>query len=139
MWTLEGSKASFTCGPLLGCVRLGHLVSGVLGKTWNGQACDAFAILQLAIPLTEDGPRPELVDVYVRGGDLVATYARTPPLTVAPQIYWRLSFAERMQAVAIEVVLSMNTDLLESQPFSAINTVGFECNLFHSSELNAAQ
>jgi hypothetical protein len=136
-WQLEGSNGYFTCGPMHGRIALKHLVSGVSEKTWQGLQCDDFAVLQLVAPLVEAMPPRELTDSYVRGPDLVATYARTAPLTVAPQICWRVSFAEVLSAVQIEVVLSMHTDLLDSQPYSAVNSVGFECRLFHAAQLDA--
>jgi hypothetical protein len=136
-WQLQGPKAFLSCGPLCGCIRLNHLVSGVLEKTWFNTPCDELAVLQLAAPLTERAPTSELVDSFVRGSDLVASYARTPPLTVAPQIYWRASFHESLSAVGIEIVLSMHTDLLDSQPFSTINSIGFDCELFHAEELDS--
>jgi hypothetical protein len=137
-WTLEGNNAWLNCGPLRGCVRLHQLVAGICDKTWHDLLCDKFAVLQLVVPLVEIAPPRELVDSYIRHSDLVASYARTPPLTVAPQIYWRASFDERSSAVSIEVMLSMHTDLLDSQPHSAVNSIGIGCNLFHTADLKTA-
>lgn len=136
-WKLEDTKALLSCGPLHGCVRPNHLVAGILNKTWHGQACDEFAVLQLVTPLVEDRPKPELLETYIRGHDLVASYRKVPPLTIAPQIYWRLKFDMRHEAVSVEIVLSVNTDLLDSQPLSAINSVGIDCEVLHSAALSA--
>lgn len=134
-WRLDGAAAQLQCGPLSGRVRLDRLAAGFGDKTWQRQPCDRFAVLQIAAPLAETAPQPEPAESYIRGSDLVATWPRVPPATVAPQIYWRAGFDEGMSAARVEVVLSMHTDLLDSRPQSAIHSVGFQCELYHAAEL----
>lgn len=57
------------------------------------------------------------VEHYVRGGDLVATYANQPAADMRSQAYWRAASHERAGAIAaIELVLSVQTSLLDSSP-----------------------
>jgi hypothetical protein len=60
---------------------------------------------------------PTAVEEYVRGGDLVATYADCPAPELRTQIYWRTSSHPLESAIAaIELVISVQTSLLDSSP-----------------------
>jgi hypothetical protein len=136
-WNLAGTTGRLTCGPLTGRVLLNGLGGGLLDVAWNGIPRNAFNVLQLRPPLVDADPQRELLDSFVRGNDLVATYQGQPPLTVSPQIYWRAKHESARSAVAVEVVLSMRTDLLDSQPFSAVDSIVANCVLFHAEELDS--
>ncbi|MFT5522867.1 MAG: hypothetical protein ACI9HK_000811 [Pirellulaceae bacterium] len=69
--------------------------------------------------LTNETP---LLDAYQRGNDLVATYAATSNRNVRTQIYWRAVTALDSQAVGFEVILSVQTDLLDSKPLTTVST-----------------
>jgi hypothetical protein len=129
-WELRESRVDLTCGPLTGFIDLNVLGGGLLKAAWNGRTAD-FHVLQLRPPLVEL-PGRELIESYVRGSDLVATFERRPPVTVAPQIYWRARYHPPLSAAALEVVISMHTDLLDSEPYSAVDSVGSNCELWHS-------
>jgi hypothetical protein len=64
----------------------------------------------LVDPLSEQG----LSEVYVRGADLVANYARTVSGQFTPQIYWRGRCTA--EAAGVELIISMQTDQLHSDP-----------------------
>ncbi len=69
---------------------------------------------------------PEAItDAYTRGTDLVATYAQGLNRTVRPQIYWRVAeVGPASQTLAIELVLSVQSNRLQSQPeFPVATTV----------------
>lgn len=61
-----------------------------------------------------------LIDCYVRGGDLIATYAEESQRPYAPQVYWRAigpSTSSVGPAVALlELLVSVQTPLLDAQP-----------------------
>lgn len=68
-------------------------------------------------------------DVYVRGTDLVATYDESAERPIRAQAYWRRLEAGQFceghldsVLVAIELVLSVNTSLLDSDPQATIET-----------------
>lgn len=68
------------------------------------------------------GPTPEtLVESYQRGTDLVATYAQTPERNVRPQVYWRYVEASK-QVAGLELVISMQTSLLDSTPATSLES-----------------
>jgi hypothetical protein len=69
------------------------------------------------------GPTPEtLVDFYQRGKDLVATYAQTPERNVRPQVYWRYVSPAQQALGGLELILSTQTSLLDSEPATALES-----------------
>lgn len=67
-----------------------------------------------------------MLDAYVRGNDLVASYEVADRGDVQPHVYFR---ASRLQdAAGLELIVSMQTGLLDSQPESIV-----------TSELNASE
>jgi len=78
---------------------------------------DKIALLKV-FTRASGGATPEtLVDSYQRGTDLVATYAQTPERNVRPQVYWRF-----VEPSALELILSAQTSLLDSQPATALES-----------------
>lgn len=57
-----------------------------------------------------------LADCYVRGADVVATYEQLPGAEVQPQLYWRLLEHPELAAIGVQVLISMQTSLLHSEP-----------------------
>ena len=63
------------------------------------------------------------IERYVRGGDLVVTYADRPAPAMRAQLYWRAGAHQRHGAIAaIELVVSVQTSLLDSFPNLAVRT-----------------
>jgi hypothetical protein len=57
------------------------------------------------------------IDFYVRGNDLIANYAERPAPAMRTQIYWRSAPLSADGALAaVEVLVSVQTDLLDSCP-----------------------
>jgi len=133
-WQLDGEIAHLKCGPLVGRVELDGLGTRFVVNTWNGELADAFGVLVTAGP----GPRPAILEVgerYVRGADYVATYAATRENPIVPHFYWRAKYHAALQAVQIEMVMSVQTDLLDSQPEASINSLAMESRLFWTESL----
>ncbi len=119
-WKLEKHVGHLALGPLAGRVQIeGGVVSFRL-DAWQGRPQDRFDVFVLGAPLAQW----KLEEAYVRGSDLVATYAKTPPYHVAPQAYWRATWIAEWEAVKLELVLSVQTDLLDSQPRCTIESGG---------------
>jgi hypothetical protein len=58
----------------------------------------------------------QVVDLYVRGTDLIASYDQLPGADVQPQLYWRLLEYAPLQAFGVQLMISMQTSLLHSEP-----------------------
>ena len=104
------------------------LVSGEVDLLfpWHGFSPAAMKAAHVALlkvfTRAAAGPTPEtLVESYPRGTDLVATYAQTPERNVRPQVYWRYVEASA-QVAGLELVLSMQTSLLDSAPATSLES-----------------
>ena len=85
-----------------------------------------------------DPPTPAngetLIESFCRGDDFVAIYAQTPARSVRPHYQWR--FVQPLDNVfGVELTLSMQTSLLDSNPKATTHTTfpAAECR-FHSGE-----
>jgi hypothetical protein len=135
-WRIEGNAGQLRCGPLTGCVEADGRGVRFLAATWRGVSCEAIGALITAGP----GPRPQVIEVqeqYVRGCDFVVAYARSADYPVAPQFYWRATHHPAHSAVQIEMIVSVQTDLLDSRPEASVNSFALQSRLFHASRLRA--
>ncbi|MCU0877340.1 MAG: hypothetical protein MUF06_06095 [Pirellulaceae bacterium] len=133
-WKLEKHVGHLALGPLAGRVQIeGGVVSFRL-DAWQGRPQDRFDVFVLGAPLAQW----KLEEAYVRGSDLVATYAKTPPYHVAPQAYWRATWIAEWEAVKLELVLSVQTDLLDSQPRCTIESGGQATSLWMAGEFDGS-
>lgn len=57
-----------------------------------------------------------LQESFVRGSDLVASYAPWPGDAVEPHIYWRFRDAHHGTVAGLELIVSVHTSLLDSRP-----------------------
>jgi len=97
---------------------------------WNGKSCAPFEVLRASV--AKDS---RLVESYVRGADLVANYSQSPTRAVAPHFYWRATYDAKAEAAGIESVISIQTDLLDSQPLSMVESFAIGVRLFHAPKL----
>ena len=136
-WRLDDRTAHLFAGPLQGRVLLSPARSHFLLDQWNGREAISFAVLSTGGPSAKSSSNFELQEVYVRGTDLVARYAQTPPHQISPQIYWRADHLPKHRAVKIEMVLSMQTELLDSDPqVSVLSGVLQDAELLRANSLD---
>ena len=116
-WRLDARTASLRLARLSAVVHplkpglgLGEL--RIDGRPISAACCPLGVELFGAAPTA-----PTSIEEYVRGGDLVATYADCPAPALRSQIYWRASSHRTEGAIAaIELVISVQTSLLDSSP-----------------------
>lgn len=83
----------------------------------DGDRLESCGILQVSGPSLGVESAPTVADWYVRGGDLVATYKPSAAEQLSPQIYWRVLASSHEAVIAVvELVVSVQTDLLQSHP-----------------------
>lgn len=63
----------------------------------------------------------KLQEAFVRGVDLVASYAPWPGDAVEPHFYWRYRSAQQEKFSGVEVIVSVHTSLLDSRPAISIS------------------
>jgi hypothetical protein len=97
---------------------------GGLGRiSCAGSPIDGLRLLALTSPAARKTSSARLVESFARGGDLIARYADWPEVAMQAQLTWRTAspfFANVL--AAIELVVSVETSLLDSCPTMAIVT-----------------
>jgi hypothetical protein len=133
-WQIEGWAANLKCGPLEGCAGCAPDGLDFIPEKWNGCPVEGISVLMSAGPRGES----ELLEIserYVRGSDFVGKYSYAGAQRIAPEVYWRAHDEPSLSAVALELVLSVHTELLDSTPASSISSYVHNCKLFHSCDL----
>jgi hypothetical protein len=116
MWKLEGTDGSLELAGTVTRVDVAHPELGFLFSASNGR------FMQL-LPAEVAAPQSlKLAEAYHRGNDLVALYEPLEPHQVQPSIYWRARWDEARQGVGVEMIVSMQTSLLDSNPETVVAT-----------------
>jgi hypothetical protein len=116
MWKLEGTDASLIVDGIVTRLDVAHPEQGFLSSASNGR------FMQI-LPAEMGGAKTlKLVETYARGADLVALYEPLAPHQVQPQVYWRARRDEARQGVGVEMLVSMQTSLLDSNPETVVAT-----------------
>ena len=118
-WTLEESWAILRTEWLRGMVRPTAPQQGITGLDWD-HVPQAGELLGVTFPESKLPCVDDIDDVYLRGSDLVVTYAEVPRRPYRCQIYWRIrSAAGRRNApsttTVLDVVVSAETSQLNRQ------------------------
>jgi hypothetical protein len=120
MWSLAGSTARIRLDSFTAVVDLRYPVHGLQEVGWAATGAgiaDVPICGLLGVWLAkEDGSPRDVVESYVRGVDLVATYAPLATGDLRPQIYWRVIRSSDPPGVGVEVIVSIETNLLDSDP-----------------------
>jgi len=122
MWQLDPQQrtASLTSDLLAARVSIGQPELGVCDITWRTQKFSAQLLGVVFCDFRERSP----LDCYARGTDIVITYNDPPQQkNVRPQVYWRFVNEDRIAAQGFELVLSIETDLLDSDPQVRVESV----------------
>ena len=134
-WQVLAPPIALHCGPLDGRVIFDDLGVVLRLDRWNNRELQR-AVLHTGGPAVKDSPL-QLSETYIRGADLVATFARVPPHQIAPQIYWRVQEFPANSAVGVEMVLSMQTDLLDSDPQAPVTSTAVGTEFLYANSLSS--
>src|SRR5262245_60048674 len=115
-WRLQEHKscsAVVNCGDFEGQFAASDVGSRFISLSWNGKEIRGFLVLATG------GPSPrqtwlELTEAYQRGNDVVVSWAPSKPSMVPPHLYCRVS--AELGAVSVQLVISVQTELLDAQP-----------------------
>jgi hypothetical protein len=134
-WQLGPSSATLECGPLVGEASFGSTGIGFHVTEWKQQREDKTALF--ASDVTNDyRVKTALVESYSRGGDLVASFAKSET-SIIPQVCYRASCDLFRSVIRLELILSVQTDLLDSRPECGLGSYLWDGQLFHTSELQS--
>ena len=116
MWKLDGTDGCWEIAGTATRVDAAHPDQGFLSSASNGR------FMQLLPSEASAVKSLKLAEVYGRGSDLVALYEPLTPHQVQPSVYWRGRWDEGRQAVGVEMIVSMQTSLLDSNPETVVAT-----------------
>jgi len=113
-WRLDKFRASLALGELHGTV---DLLSPEQGLQLRGQS-EPLNVLAVDLPGVPDSRAATSLDAWVRGGDLVATYAQSEDRPTRGQVYWRAHLCSKngQQHPVVDLIASVQTSLLDSDP-----------------------
>ena len=114
-WTLRGQLAEFVAGEFCCTLDLANPAAGL--RVTAPKLPRALELFKLNLPNIAVADIAGRLDAFVRGDDLVANYEETPQPRFRTQVYWRRrSHVTAQPSLAIELVISMQTELLDTQP-----------------------
>ncbi len=100
-----------------------------------GRPVDGASLLGVELPDDVTGP-DAAVDVHVRSADLVASYAPSRGWPYGAQIYWRVWIPEQAAVLAaVELIVSVQTNLLDSHPRLMARSWLPECDVLRLSQV----
>ncbi len=120
IWRLDSTKAILCTPQLTANIDLLNPRAGISQLVFEDEPIEGFA-LGVNFGTKAALSSKDLCDVFVRGSDLIATYAETAERPFSLQVYWRATVGER-GALLLDTILSLQTDLLESFPGLAVET-----------------
>jgi hypothetical protein len=137
-WRIEENGAHLDCGRLQAFAVSAAENLGLLVRNWDGQAVSLVAVLCSRGPQQRTEPL-HVAERFVRGTDLVECCSPVGPHRITPHIYWRASFADHLAAARIELVLSAQTELLDSVPTWTVESCVLRARRLYTSNLQQPQ
>jgi hypothetical protein len=129
-WELSGPGAALKCGPLEAYARCDAHGLDLIALKWGEQILRGFSVLCSAGPVESAG-QLDISDRYLRESDFVVSCQAAGQHRITPHIYWRAAFHRSLNVARVELVLSAQTDLLDSGPTWHIASFVREATLFH--------
>lgn len=121
-WQLQGHAARLNWRSLTGRIDLARPDEGLRLERCQDRELGPLQLLGVVLPGAARAAEPPSAespaDAYVRGADLIATYDPADERPFRTQVYWRSveSFAASSGIRAVELHVSVQTDLLDSRP-----------------------
>lgn len=108
MWKVEDNWASLETGRLVARVNPRAPHDGLLDLCLDGRGIAGARLMQL-----HSRGKSGVADFFVRSADLVAQYPAGQVQGISCQVYWRSIEIREFSAVGVELVVSVQTDLLD--------------------------
>jgi len=134
-WRPEEAGAHLKCGPLEALAGCDSDGLDLIVESWNGKPVGGIAVLCSGGP-NERGGRLDVAERYVRGHDFIERCAPAGPHRITPSIYWRASFDKAISAARVELVLSAQTELLDSLPTWTVVSFVLGAQRFYTCDLS---
>jgi hypothetical protein len=127
-WSLAGTTADLRTDTLVGRIDLRRPCDGLseVGAGASGDDRAAVAACGGILRIYAGGHRDDaqdIVDSYVRGMDLVATYAPLAGGALQTRVYWRAVRSAVVAVFGLEMIVSVETQLLAANPTSFVESI----------------
>jgi len=118
LWRVENHLARLQIGPLQAILDLLNPAAGLSDWRGLGDALRAVHVLGIEAPSFPAGSQKVRGEAYVRGPDLMASFAESSDWPVCLHGQWKVpSGAEPPEVLAVvELIVSVRTELLDSRP-----------------------
>jgi len=114
-WELSGPGAMLRCGPLEAFARCEADGLDLAVIKWADRLAPGLSVLCSAGPM-ESGGQLQVAETYVRGSDFVVSCLPSGRYRITPHLYWRAAFHRELNVARVELVVTTQTDLLDSAP-----------------------
>jgi len=115
-WQVTNHQASLRYGRFSALVDALGPASGLRQVRFSELELPGAELLKVGLPSVPEQLAAEHVELYARGADLVATYRETPQRPFRTQVYYRAMPETPGVIGGLELVVSVQTHLLESDP-----------------------
>ncbi len=123
MWRLDHAIGTWQSQRLCAQVAFAQPALGVHQVRCGDAELVGARLMQVAWYAHAAGPPARVEDAYVRGSDLIVTYAETAQHPVRAQVYWRMvDEPDASPGVVIEVLVSVQTESLDVDPRTRLAT-----------------
>jgi hypothetical protein len=111
-WELKDFHAKLALGELEGEIDVRYPLTGILAAIGSTK----LRLFRVELPPSKNKEADESPDCYVRGQDLVSTYLQDERRKIRGQLYWRALRCAPADWLALELIVSVQTSLLDSDP-----------------------
>ena len=115
-WTLLAETATLKTPGLEASLSVDLPAQGLASLRWQGKELSTWRILQVLVPEIQSPQSLSVQESYVRGADLVASYRADEIGQRQPHIYWRFVEQASRGAAGVQMIVSSQTSLLDSDP-----------------------
>jgi hypothetical protein len=116
MWRIEGHNARWKSRQLEATLDISRPDVGLRRIRCGGALVERLSLLQMHLSSSAAACQP-VEDCYVRGPDLIVTYAETSVRPTRPQVYWRvIDEQDASNIIMLEGIISNQTEMLDMDP-----------------------
>jgi len=121
-WKIEGFSAGVETTDFSATVNLSRPDLGLTNVRLRNAALSEARLLAIVSLTPRQNGDSTLSEHYIRGADLVARYAETSGRDLSCQVYWQPLGGDEIPGVGIDVLISTQTSVLDSDPDTVVSS-----------------
>lgn len=116
MWRIDGCTARWKSARVSAQLDFSRPGQGLTRLRVGESLFEGLHPLQVHLSPANSGAELAVDDGYVRGNDLIVTYAETAQRPTRPEIYWRIDDDPGAETITLDAILSNQTATLDADP-----------------------